>query len=51
LLHRRRRLDERRFVEADRVDAHANSPEVIFSHYRELVKPDAAKAWFDVKAA
>jgi integrase len=26
-----------------------NSPEVIFGHYRELVKPDAAKVWFDVK--
>jgi hypothetical protein len=25
-----------------------NSPEVIFTNYRELVKPDAAKAWFDV---
>jgi hypothetical protein len=28
-----------------------NSPEVIFSHYRELVTPEAAKAWFEVKAA
>lgn len=28
-----------------------NSPEVIFSHYRELVTPEAAKAWFDVKPA
>ncbi len=26
-----------------------NSPEVIFGHYRELVTPEAAKAWFDVK--
>jgi len=26
-----------------------NSPEVIFGHYRELVTPDAATAWFDVK--
>jgi hypothetical protein len=25
-----------------------NSPEVIFTHYRELVTPDAAKAWFGV---
>ena len=25
-----------------------NSPEVIFSHYRELVTPEAAKAWFEV---
>jgi integrase len=25
-----------------------NSPEVIFGHYRELVTPNAAKAWFDV---
>jgi len=25
-----------------------NSPEVIFSHYRELVTPDAAQAWFAV---
>lgn len=23
-----------------------NSPEMVFKHYRELVKPDAAKAWF-----
>jgi integrase len=28
-----------------------NSPEVIFGHYRELVTPEAAKAWFDVKPA
>ena len=28
-----------------------NSPQVIFSHYRELVTPEAAKAWFDVKPA
>lgn len=26
-----------------------NSPGVVFKHYRELVKPDAAKAWFGVK--
>jgi integrase len=26
-----------------------NSPEVIFGHYRELVTPEAAKAWFDIK--
>ena len=26
-----------------------NSPEVIFAHYRELVTPEAAKNWFDVK--
>jgi integrase len=25
-----------------------NSSEVIFGHYRELVTPEAAKAWFDV---
>jgi integrase len=25
-----------------------NSPEVIFGHYRELVTPDEAKAWFGV---
>jgi hypothetical protein len=25
-----------------------NSPEVIFAHYRELVTPDVAKAWFGV---
>jgi integrase len=25
-----------------------NSPEVIFGYYRELVTPDAAKAWFEV---
>ena len=25
-----------------------NSPAVIFKHYRELVKPDAAKTWFAV---
>lgn len=28
-----------------------NSPEVIFAHYRELVTPEAAKAWFSVLAA
>lgn len=26
-----------------------NSPEVIFGHYRELVTPEEAKAWFSVK--
>ncbi len=26
-----------------------NSPGVVFKHYRELVKPDAAAAWFAVK--
>ncbi len=25
-----------------------NSPEVLFGHYRELVTPEAAKAWFAV---
>ena len=25
-----------------------NSPAIIFKHYRELVAPEAAKAWFDV---
>jgi len=25
-----------------------NSPDVVFRHYRELVKPDAARAWFAV---
>jgi hypothetical protein len=25
-----------------------NSPEVIFGHYRELVTPEQAKAWFAV---
>jgi hypothetical protein len=25
-----------------------NSPNVVFRHYRELVKPSAAKAWFAV---
>ncbi len=28
-----------------------NSPEVIFAHYRELVTPEAAEAWFKVKPA
>jgi integrase len=28
-----------------------NSPEVIFGHYRELVTPEAAKAWFDIRPA
>jgi len=28
-----------------------NSPEVIFGHYRELVTPEAAQAWFDVTPA
>jgi integrase len=26
-----------------------NSPEIIFAHYRELVTPDAAKAYFEVR--
>jgi hypothetical protein len=26
-----------------------NSPEVIFMHYRELVTPEEAYAWFNVK--
>jgi integrase len=26
-----------------------NSPEVIFAHYRELVTPETAKTWFNVK--
>jgi integrase len=25
-----------------------NSPETIFAHYRELVKPEAAKTWFTI---
>ena len=25
-----------------------NSPQMIFKHYRELVRPDAAKAWFGI---
>jgi hypothetical protein len=25
-----------------------NSPTMIFKHYRELVAPDAAKAWFEI---
>jgi integrase len=28
-----------------------NSPEVIFSHYRELVTPEAAAEWFNIKPA
>jgi len=28
-----------------------NSPEVIFAHYRELVTPEAAKAWFSTMPA
>jgi len=28
-----------------------NSPQVIFGHYRELVTPEAATAWFNVKPA
>ncbi len=28
-----------------------NSPEVIFAHYRELVTPETAKEWFDIKPA
>jgi hypothetical protein len=26
-----------------------NSPEVIFAHYRELVTPEEAEAWFNVR--
>jgi integrase len=26
-----------------------NSPQMIFQHYRELVRPEAAKAWFSIK--
>jgi integrase len=26
-----------------------NSPQMIFQHYRELVRPEAAKAWFAIK--
>jgi hypothetical protein len=28
-----------------------NSPEVIFGHYRELVTPEQAQAWFNVRPA
>ena len=28
-----------------------NSPQMIFKHYRELVRPDAAKAWFSLVPA
>ena len=28
-----------------------NSPQMIFKHYRELVRPDAAKAWFAIVPA
>jgi integrase len=28
-----------------------NSPEIIFAHYRELVMPEAAQAWFSVRPA
>jgi len=28
-----------------------NSPQMIFQHYRELVQPDAAKAWFSIMPA
>ncbi len=28
-----------------------NSPQMIFQHYRELVQPDAAKAWFAIMPA
>ena len=28
-----------------------NSPGMIFQHYRELVRPDAAKAWFAIVPA
>jgi hypothetical protein len=26
-----------------------NSPQIIFQHYRELVQPKEAKAWFGIK--
>ena len=26
-----------------------NSPQMIFKHYRELVRPETAKAWFAIK--
>jgi len=25
-----------------------NSPQMIFQHYRELVRPEAAKEWFSI---
>ena len=28
-----------------------NSPQMIFQHYKELVQPDAAKAWFAIVPA
>jgi hypothetical protein len=28
-----------------------NSPRMIFQHYRELVRPEAAKAWFGLMPA
>jgi hypothetical protein len=28
-----------------------NSPDIIFKHYRELVREEDAKAWFDVMPA
>ena len=28
-----------------------NSPQIIFQHYRELVQPKEAKAWFGIKPA
>ena len=28
-----------------------NSPQMIFQHYKELVQPDAAKAWFSLRPA
>jgi integrase len=28
-----------------------NSPQMIFQHYRELVRPEAAKAWFGLMPA
>jgi hypothetical protein len=28
-----------------------NSPQIIFKHYRELVRPKAAKAWFGLMPA
>jgi hypothetical protein len=26
-----------------------NSPNMVFKHYREIVKPDVAKAWFAIR--
>ncbi len=28
-----------------------NSPDIIFGHYRELVTPEAAQAWFNIMPA